>query len=163
MSGLARSCPTVSKHGKTKISANQHYTCITAAWLTSHVWDDLTFPGISIAVLKRNLHAPVWVTSFCKRLTPHAGCFCRVNVLCFYILFESGICFQQLSDPYNMNSLRVGQYTQGLYRFKSDWVQARRQEHKHGLSTWTKKLSVTDTLLPKKQQQKKKTDFSNAV
>lgn len=110
MSGLARSCPSMSKHGKTKISANRHYPGVTAAWVTSHVWDVLTFPGISIAVLKKKktLHAPVWVTGFCKRLAPHAGCFRRVNVLCFSMLFESGICFQQLSDPYSMNSQRVG-------------------------------------------------------
>lgn len=111
MSGLSRSCPSMSKHGKTKISANRHYPGVTAAWVTSHVWDVLTFPGISIAVLKKkkkNLHAPVWVTGFCKRLAPHAGCFRRVNVLCFSMLFESGIRFQQLSDPYSMNSQRVG-------------------------------------------------------
>lgn len=58
MSGLAQSCPSTSKHGKTKISANQHYPGVTAAWLTSHVWDTLTFPGISIAVLKKKPACP---------------------------------------------------------------------------------------------------------
>ena len=41
---------------------------------------------------------------------PHARCFCRINTLCFCILFESGVFLQQFLDSY----IRTGQIAQWL-------------------------------------------------
>ena len=72
----AQTCPGILKDGKTKTSASQIYTSVTAACLTNHVRDDITVPGIPLGKLKRSLHAPLWVTTLYKWSALHTGSFC---------------------------------------------------------------------------------------